>query len=92
MKKKEIKRNYIDKNDNVKKIKIIIDSSVKSFNDLFYLCDWVESINFVKFYRDNIPSMKYMFYGCELLKEINLSNFNTNSVSTMRLCFIIVAI
>ena len=33
--KEEIKRNYLNENDNVSKIKIIIDYQVKSFKELF---------------------------------------------------------
>ena len=38
----EIKRNYLKANRKVKKIKIIIDYEVKSFQDLFKRCDWIE--------------------------------------------------
>ncbi len=35
-KKKEIKRNYYTKNDNINKIKIIIDEEIASFDDFFF--------------------------------------------------------
>ena len=82
--KEEIKRNDLNENDNVSKIKIIIDYQVKSFEKLFYYCECIEYINFKKFYRNNINNMGYMFYGCSSLKELNLSNFNTNNVTNMR--------
>ena len=69
------------------KIKIIIDYPVKSFKELFYKCRCIESINFKKFYRNNITDMRYMFFGCSSLKELNLSNFNTNNVTDMRYMF-----
>ena len=50
---------YIEEEDKVKKIKIIIDCQVKSFEGLFYKCECIESINFKKFYRNNV---KYLFY------------------------------
>ena len=81
--KKEIKRNYLDGNDNVSKIKIIIDYQVKSFEQLFYYCKCIEYIYFKKFYRNNIFDMEGMFYECSSLKELNLSNFNTNNVTDM---------
>ena len=57
--KEEIKNKYyIDEEDNVTKIKIIIDYQVKSFKDLFSWCNCIESINFKKFYRNNV---KYLF-------------------------------
>ena len=52
--KKEIKRNYLIKNEKVKMIKIIIDYQVKSFKELFYNCNYIESIFFKKFYRCSV--------------------------------------
>ena len=49
---------YIDEEDKVTKIKIIIDYQVKSFKKLFDNCECIESINFKKFYRNNV---KYLF-------------------------------
>ena len=86
-KKEEIKRNYINKNEKVSKINIIIDYQVKSFNQLFTLCHYIESINFKKFHRNNITDMSDMFSECSLLKELNLSNFNTNNVTNMSFMF-----
>ena len=73
--KEEIKRNYLNENDNVSKIKIIIDYQVKSFMELFWNCKCIEYICFKKFYRNNINNMGRMFYGCSSLRELNLSNF-----------------
>ena len=86
--KKEIKNKYeINQKNKVIKIKIIIDYQVKSFNGLFYKCDCIESINFKKFYRNNITDMSFMFWGCSSLKELNLTNFNTNKVKDMNNMF-----
>ena len=85
--KEEIKRNYLNENENVTKLKIIIDFQVKSFYELFYNCECIEYIYFNKFYRNNINNMESMFYGCSSLKELNLSNFNTNNVTDMRCMF-----
>ena len=86
--KEEIKNKYeINKKDKVTKIKIIIDYQVKSFKNLFYLCTHIESINFKKFYRNNITDMSCMFSGCSSLKELNLNNFNTNNVTNMSCMF-----
>ena len=49
---------YIDEEDKVTKIKITIDHQVKSFKKLFEYCYCIKSINFKKFYRNNI---KYLF-------------------------------
>ena len=69
------------------KIKVIIDYQVKSFKELFYWCKCIESINFKKFYRNNITDMSWMFNGCSSLKELNLNNFNTNNVTNMSYMF-----
>ena len=53
--KEEIKNRYsFWKVDKVTKIKIIIDYQVKSFEELFYWCKCIESINFKRFYRNNV--------------------------------------
>ena len=83
----EIKRNYLNENEKVKMIKIIIDYQVKSFEHLFNNCYCINSIFFKKFYRNNITNMSNMFSGCWSLKELNLSNFITNNVSDMSYMF-----
>ena len=80
---KEIKKDNITKNDNAKKIKVIIDYQVKSFCKLFDQCECIESISFKKFYRNNITDMSYMFNKCTSLKNINFTNFNTKNVTNM---------
>ena len=81
--KEEIKKTELNKEDKVSKVNIIIDYQIISFKELFYYCNCIESINFKKFYRNNITDMSYMFYECSSLKELNLSNFNTNNVNNM---------
>ena len=81
--KEEIKRNYINENEEIKVIKIIVDYQIKTFEDLFSDCRSIESINFKKFYRSNISNMKSMFSGCCSLKELNINNFNTDNVTDM---------
>ena len=81
--KEEIKRNYINEDEKIKIIKIIIDYKIESFENLFEDCECIESINFKKFYRNNINNMRGMFHGCSSLKELNLNNFNTNNVTRM---------
>ena len=48
---KEIKRNYLNRNEQIKKIKIIIDYQVISFESLFSLCKCIEYINFKKIFQ-----------------------------------------
>ena len=86
--KKEIKNKYeINEEDKVAKIKIIINYQVKSLKKLFEYCRCIESINFKKFYRDNITDMSWMFCNCSSLKELNFNNFNTNNVTDMKRMF-----
>ena len=70
----EIKRNFLEKNEKVKIIKIKINYQVISFKQLFYNCKVNNSILFKKFYRNIITDISLMLYGCSLLKELNLSN------------------
>ena len=79
----EIKRNYLEENEKINEIKIIIDYKVKSFKDLFQECELNECINFKNFERDNIYNMSGMFSYCSSLKKLNISNFNTNNVTNM---------
>ena len=67
--KKEIKRTELNEDDKVSKINIIIEYQVKSFENLFYTCDCIESINFKTFSRNNIINMSGMFYGCSSYKN-----------------------
>ena len=79
---KEIKkRNYLEQNEEVKKIKVIIDYKYNSFENLFSDCNSIESICFKKFRRNTIKNMSGMFSECSSLKELHLSNFNTNNVT-----------
>ena len=66
--KEEIENKYsINQEDKVTKIKIVIDYQVKSFEKLFNNSECIKSINFKKFYRNNIDNMGFMFYECSLL-------------------------
>ena len=84
---KEIKRTYIEKNDNVSKIKIIIDNNVKSLSKLFKICHFIKSINFTKFGNKRINNMSYMFYGCTSLEDLNISKLITDNVTNMNNMF-----
>ena len=81
--KEEMEKTELNEEDKVSKINIIIDHQIKSFNHLFFNCECIESINFKKFYRNNIKDMRSMFSYCSSLKELNLSNFDTNNVTDM---------
>ena len=81
--KEEIKRNYLEENEKVKKIKIIIDYQVKSIKNFFKKSICICSIVFTKFYRINITDISTMFYRCLFLKEINFSNLITDNETNM---------
>ena len=84
---KEINRTYLNKNENVANIKIIIDYQIESFDSLFEDCKCIESISFTKFNSNNIKQMNYMFNNCSSLKVLNLINFNTDNVTSMTKMF-----
>ena len=80
---KEIKSESITKNDNVTKIKIIINHKIKSLFRLFSGCECIKKISFIKFNKNDIKNMSYMFNGCSNLEEINFDKFDTNNVISM---------
>ena len=82
----EMKRNYFTKEDNAKKIKIIIDPEIISFFQLFKLCE-ISEINFIKFNRNSITNMDSMFYRCYFLNDIKFTKFNTKNVTNMSSMF-----
>jgi surface protein len=85
----EIKNKFFISEDdnNITKIKIIIDKEIKSFYKLFDGVQCIKSIKFNQLYRRTITNMSYMFNDCTLLEEINLNNFNTQNVSDMSYMF-----
>ena len=85
---KEIKDKYsIMEEDRITKIRIRIDHQVKSFENLFKFCNCIESLNFKKFYRNNINNINDIFYECSSLKEISIQNFKTNNITNMNNLF-----
>ena len=86
-KKREVEYILLDFGHNVSKISIIIDYQIKSFSKLFRYCACIESIEFKKFYRNNVTNMSNMFDLCRSLIKLNLNNFNTNNVTDMSLMF-----
>ena len=79
----EEKRCYFMGNEEITKIKIILDYKFNSFNNLFENCECIGTINFTKFKRNNILDMSYMFKNCSSLVTLDLSHFNTNNVKNM---------
>ena len=85
--KEEIRKNNYSEDDEVSKIKIIIDQPVKSFYQLFKYCDCIEAVYFTKFARNNITNMSYMFTGCSSLQKIEFLNFNSSNAINMEKMF-----
>ena len=85
--KNEINNKIFFEDENITKIKIIIDSEIKSFEKLFYRRSFIKKITFIEFFRNDINSMKDMFSSCESLIEINFNNFKTNNVTDMSWMF-----
>ena len=82
----EINRNYLEKDEKVETIKIIIDNPITSFRRLFYECGFVVSVFFKKFNRKNITDMSDMFrfeITTSSIKKLDLSNFKTDNVKNM---------
>ena len=84
---KEINRNYLLKNENIRKIRIKIDEKIDSLENLFCDCDCLEKINFIKFNRNNINNLSKLFYNCTEIKEVNLSKMKTENVISMESIF-----
>ena len=79
----EIMRNYILKNEDIWKIRIKIDEKIKSLENLFYDCDCLEKVNFIKFNRSDINNLSKLFYNCESINDLNISKVKTNNVINM---------
>ena len=85
--KEEIKRKKLNKNENIYKIKVILDYKIKSLSHLFYKCNCIKKITFIKFNTKDIVDMSYMFYECSPLEILDISNFNTEKVTDMSYMF-----
>ncbi len=69
------------------KIKIISNTKLFSFSSMFYNCDCINKINFVKININNDTNMNYMFYNCINLTELDISSINTNNVNYINYMF-----
>jgi len=85
--KEEIKRNYFTMNEDISKIKVLIDMEVKSIEQLFCECYCIKKIKFIKFNRTDFKNYKYMFFECHNLKNIDIKKLKTNNVENMESMF-----
>ena len=81
--KKEENRCYITGNDKINKIRVIIESKIKSFSGLFIYCNCLEKINFIRC-NNNIENLYNTFCSCESLIDLNVSKLKTDKVKNMR--------
>ena len=84
--KEEIKRNYFTNNDNVQKIKIVLDYGIQSLNRIFRQWTCIKRVDFIKFNRINISKLNNLFEGSSV-EEINFYDFPENSVTDMSYMF-----
>ena len=85
--KEEIKRYELEQDEEVNKIKVVIDYQVSVLAYLFLKVECIESISFKKFKRTNITDIRGMFSNCSNLKKIDFSNFITDNVISMSCMF-----
>ena len=85
--KTEIKRRFITEDDKVSKIKIVIDEEISSLKELFFSCDCIKEINFIKFNRKNITNMISMFEECSSLVKLNINKIKTDNVNNIKSMF-----
>ena len=85
--KKATNRIDIKKDDNVKKIKIILDHNIKSLYGLFRGCKYLKMINFIKMRRKDITDMSYMFYDCSSLESLTFLKVEVKNITKMNFMF-----
>ena len=83
----EIQRKYITEEDNVTKIKIVIDYEIKNLYGLFRDCKCIKKMNFIQFNRKVNEDMSYLFSRYSSIEEITFSNFKTDNVTNMSYMF-----
>ena len=79
----ESRRNNINFQEDVYKIRIVIDRKVKSLVKLFSQISGMKEINFIKFNRYNFVDLSFMFHSCEYLTYLNISRMKTENVTSM---------
>ena len=81
MNNERITRNIIYYWEEIYKITIVIDYSLKSFEELFKDCELIYEIKFIKCNRKDRIDINKMFYGCKSLKKLDLSKFNATNLT-----------
>ena len=72
--------------ENVLKIKVIIDSEAKNLVGLFSKCNAIKEIEIIRFFRKKMTNLSEFFSGCQSLTILNFPEFiitNINDMSKM---------
>ena len=69
------------------KIKIEINYPLYDIESMFYDCDCIKEINFIKFDTTHITSLKKLFSECRSLTKVNVEVFDTKNVTDMSYLF-----
>ena len=85
--KKEIKRRFLRKEDNVNKIMIKLDTEIQSLKGLFNNCTVLKEIKCTKFNRNDFLDMSDMFYNCSSLSKLDITKFKTPFIKDMSWMF-----
>jgi surface protein len=85
----EIITNEIDETNQVilGKIRIEIDYPLFDIEKIFYDCNNIKKINFIKFDTSHIKSLESMFSECNSLMSVNFDTFDTKNVTNMSCLF-----
>jgi surface protein len=80
---KEIKENFINNENKINKIKISLDSNIKSLRGLFQDCKCLKEIKFTKFNNKYITDLSAVFENCTSLIKLDISKIKTDNVTKM---------
>ena len=69
------------------KIKVEIDFPIFDCERMFYLCDNIAEINFIRFDTSKVTNMSSMFSDCDSLIKVNADKFDTSNVTNMSCMF-----
>ena len=85
----EIITNEIDESNQVLlgKIRIEINYPLFDIKKMFYDCNNIKKINFIKFDTSHIKSLESMFSECNSLMSVNFDTFDTKNVTNMSCLF-----
>ena len=84
----EIKLNYFTKIEKISKIRITLDTNIKSLRGLFKECKCLKEIYFTKFDNKNITDLGEMFQGCISLTKLDISKLNIDKDKIINLSII----